>query len=250
MNLRPISGQTQTPVYDAWFTNAALIGWSDGKSAKVCVHNSNSSAKSYKVYVDFETEDLPTYTITCKVVGSGTLTANKTTAYQGQTVTLTPKAGTGYKFSKYTTSPSVTISSNKFTMPAGNITITATFTNQSYALTVVSEDADKGTVTGSGTYAYQSSVAIRAIPKPGYKFTGWTKTAGTIADASAEETTFTIPAGAATVTAHFERAQSVIGYRDGNAFVDCYAKVYKNGAFVDCDAYVYQDGAWHQCSKI
>ena len=250
MDMRPISGQSSTPVWDAWETNTALIGWNGGES-KVKVHNGNTSAKSFVVYIEFETEDIPTHNVTCKTSGSGTLKANKTTAYEGQTVTLTATPATGYKFSKYTSSPSVSISNNKFSMPTSNVTITAKFTNQNYNIATISEDSSKGTASGGGLYPFESTINIKATPKPGYKFVNWTAMRGTIVNPNAAETQYIISAARdTTITAHFERSQSVIGYRNEGAFVDCYAKVYHNGVFVDCDAYVYKDGAWHQCSKI
>lgn len=235
--------------WDQWSSTTTGV-WSSGSGAKVKVHNSGSSGLSKRLYAVFETEDLPTYGITCKTSGSGTLTANKSTAYQGQTVTLTPKPATGYALSKYTSSPSVTITNNKFTMPNSAITVTATFTNQKYAITVVSEDTSKGTVTGGGTVAYGSSIPIVATPKPGYKFTGWTATKGTIADPTAESTTYTVPAGTATITAHFEQSQSVVGYYNGEAFENCTVAVYDNGEFKECDVFVREGSEWKQCSNI
>lgn len=67
------------------------------------------------------------YTITCQNDGHGTLTASKASAVQGTTITLTPTANTGYTLDHYTISPSATISNNKFTMPAGNVTVKAFF---------------------------------------------------------------------------------------------------------------------------
>jgi len=234
--------------WDQWSSTTTGV-WSSGSGASVKVHNSGSSALSKRLYAVFETEDLPTYGITCNTSGSGTLKSNLSKAYQGQTVTLTATPAAGYKFSKYTTSPAVTITNNKFSMPASTVTITAKFVNQSYAVTVVSEDATKGTVDGSGTYAYDSDVTIKAIPKPGYKFTNWTTTRGTISNPTSAETTFEVPAGAATITAHFERSQSVIDYFDGEEHHDCFASVMHNGQFVDCDAYEYTGSGWVLCSK-
>lgn len=234
--------------WDQWSATTTGV-WSSGSGAKVKVHNSGSSGLSKRLYAVFETEDLPTHSITCKTSGSGTLTANKATAYQGQTVTLTPKPATGYTLSKYTSSPSVTITSNKFTMPNSAVTITATFTNQKYAITVVSEDDAKGTVTGGGTVAYGSSIPIVATPKAGYKFTGWTTTRGTIADPTAESTTFTVPAGTATITAHFEQSQSTVKRFNGTGFDECLVSVFDGESWVDCDVYVYDDGEFKLCSQ-
>lgn len=234
--------------WDQWSATTTGV-WSNGNGVKVEVHNSGSSSLSKRLYAVIETEDLPVYGITCKTTGSGTLVANKSSAYQGQQITLTPKPATGYLFSKYTSSPSVAISNNKFTMPGSAVTITAAFTKDKYAVTVVSEDTSKGTVTGSGTYAYGADVSIVATPKPGYKFVNWTTTRGTVSNPNAASTTFDVPAGAATVTAHFERSQSVVDYFDGEAHVDCLVAYRHNGQFVDCDVYKRIESEWVLCSK-
>lgn len=250
MDLRPVSGQSTAPVWDVWNTHKEYIKWTGGE-AKVSVHNSNTSTKSFRVYIDYETEDIPKHTVTCKTSGSGTLKSNLSTAYEGQTVTLTPTPATGYKFSKYTSSPSVSISNNKFAMPTANVTITAKFTNESYNISTVSEDTDKGTASGGGLYPFESTIDIKATPKPGYKFVEWTAPRGTIADPNAAETQYTISAARdTTITAHFERSQSVVGRYNGEAFENCVAAVYDNGEFKECDVFVREDSEWKQCSKL
>ena len=49
----------------------------------------------------------------------------------------------------------------------------ANFQTKSYKLTVSTANASQGTVTGGGTYAYQTMVTITAIPKIGCKFEKW-----------------------------------------------------------------------------
>lgn len=238
--------------WDTWKSNVSAI-WTNGGKCAIRIVNAGSGPYSMRISVVFETEDLPKHTITCKSSGHGSLTASRAEAREGQLTTLYPTPDTGYVLSNFTTVPALTIgSNNKFTMPNQAVTITANFTNQKYALTVASEDTNKGTVTGSGTFAYGSTVTIKATPKAGYQFTGWTKTAGTIGNASAATTTFTIPASAATVTAHFEPkpdTKSVVGYYNSGAFVDCNVAVRDDGAWVDCDVFIYDDGAWVKCSK-
>ena len=69
-----------------------------------------------------------------------------------------------------------------------------------YALTV----ADG---SGSGSYAAGASVSIVADPPPSGKvFDKWTATGGILADENSASTTFTMPAGAATVTATYKAA--------------------------------------------
>ena len=55
------------------------------------------------------------------------MTASKASAVQGTSITLIPTAKSGYTFDHYTISPAATITSNKFTMPAGNVTVKAFF---------------------------------------------------------------------------------------------------------------------------
>jgi len=58
--------------------------------------------------------------------------------------------------------------------------------------------------TGSGKYSEGQKVVIKANDKSGYTFTGWSGTEGVVfADASARETSFTMPAKGVTVTANF-----------------------------------------------
>ena len=64
-------------------------------------------------------------------------------------------------------------------------------------------------VSGEGIYAANSTVTISAGARSGYTFSGWTSDSGvTFADASAEETTFTMPDNDVTVTANWTRSSS------------------------------------------
>lgn len=232
-----------------WTTDKSKFAWSDGKACTLKVYNTGANV-AVTLTVTFETEDLPKRAVTCAVSGGGTLTANVSTAYNGQTVTLTPKANTGWYFGSYSSSPAVSFSGNTFVMPNSAITVTAKFVQSGYAVTVNSEDTEMGTVSDSGTYTYGSTANLIATPKPGYKFTGWTTTGGTIADASAATTTLTVPASAVTVTAHFERSQSLVGYYNGEAFEDCSVRYYDGTDWQDCEVYYYDGTDWNHCSNL
>lgn len=250
MTLQKLSSAPRSPEWNAWETDPALIAWNGG-TAKVAVKNNRTNNQSFNVYIDYETEALPKRSVTCKTSGQGTLKANVSTAYEGQVVTLTPTPSTGYKFSTYTSSPSVSISNNKFTMPASAVTITAKFTNQSYNISPVSENSAMGTVSGGGLVPFESSVKIVATPKPGYKFVNWTALRGTIVNPTSAETQFIVSAAHdTTVTAHFERSQTIVKLRDDDEYVDCFISVYDNGIWKDCDAYVYDNGEWKLCSHV
>lgn len=72
-----------------------------------------------------------------------------------------------------------------------------------YAVTVNgSYDAQN---SGAGSYAAGSVVTVRAGSRSGYTFNGWTSSGIRFDDASAAETTFTMPEGSVTVTANWSR---------------------------------------------
>ena len=59
-------------------------------------------------------------------------------------------------------------------------------------------------MTNESPYAEGTAVSIKAEANEGYGFVNWTAPAGGFDNASAAETTFTIPAQNVTVTANFE----------------------------------------------
>ena len=72
-----------------------------------------------------------------------------------------------------------------------------------YAVTVNNSYAD---VSGAGSYAAGRVVIVRAGSRDGYIFNGWTSDSSVVFDdASAAETTFTMPEGSVTVTANWSR---------------------------------------------
>ncbi|MBQ4075444.1 MAG: leucine-rich repeat protein [Clostridia bacterium] len=89
--------------------------------------------KDYSIVAVFEEETVdPTYTVTIdSAITGGTVTADKNEAAADETVTLTVTPASGYELDTLTVKQDesdVTISAdNTFTMPAGNVTVTATF---------------------------------------------------------------------------------------------------------------------------
>ena len=131
---------------------------------------------------------------------------------QGAIVTITANtAPSGQRFKQWNISPSVSFTGGtdtssataKFNMPAGAVTATAIYESipaTTYLLTVVSG-------SGGGNFAANATVTITADAAPNGKvFDKWTATAGTLANANSATTTFTMPAGAATVTATYKDA--------------------------------------------
>lgn len=104
-------------VFDKWQigTNTYTAG------AKVTITgNMNVTAKWVAIY----SVNIGTFT-------KGSVTANSNTAKAGDTVTLTVTPATDYKLDTLTVKDAsnnpITVTNNKFTMPAGNVTVSATF---------------------------------------------------------------------------------------------------------------------------
>jgi len=75
-----------------------------------------------------------------------------------------------------------------------------------YGLTMAVNPAGNGTatdLTDSSPYPAGAAVNIEAVAAEGYRFVNWSVPAGTFANATAAETTFTMPAQNVTVTANF-----------------------------------------------
>lgn len=145
---------------------------------------------------NWEIDPNAAYSVT--IENAGTDAAGAGNYAQGATVTLNAGTRTGYTFQNWTVnSGSVTITNPtsatgaSFTMPAGDVTVTANWTQTTRTLTI------KGLPSGdkTETYAVGESVTLNAGTKTGYNFNGWAMTSGTVtlANAGSAQTTFTMP---------------------------------------------------------
>ena len=76
--------------------------------------------------------DLTVYAVTVENDGNGSATAVPGSATMGETISLTATPDSGYHFKSWeVVSGDVTISEDKFTMPAGNVTVKALFERKS-----------------------------------------------------------------------------------------------------------------------
>jgi hypothetical protein len=93
----------------------------------------------------------------------------------------------------------------------------------SYTLTVNSTAGgvvavNNVTIPGTAMFPYASGtvVSLNATPNSGYHFVNWTATAGILGNATATQTTFTMPSQNATVTAHFALGTLIANVPDTN----------------------------------
>ena len=139
----------------------------------------------------------PTYSLT---VNSGTGDGS----YEEDTVVniYADAPGTGQAFDVWTGDTTnvanVNDANTTITMPAASTAVTATYMNLLYALAV-----NDG--TGDGNYTYNTVVNIYAAdPNAGQQFDVWTGDTSGIANVNDANTTITMPASAANITATYE----------------------------------------------
>ena len=140
---------------------------------------------------------LADYTITHGAASNGTYTiqvadaaavSTNTTANYGQTITLAATPSEGYELSGWTVTKAgggtVDVVSNQFSMPADNVTITATFALKTYTVTY-----NAGTGDGiTGSHANDTKTHGVALTLPGVTFTrtGYTQTGWTTSDGGSQ----------------------------------------------------------------
>ena len=114
------------------------------------------------------------YTVSVSQAQNGEVTTDKATAQIGDIVTITATPTAGYELDTITVTPdviedSVTVTDSKFTMPADNVTVTATFKLKSYIVDITG--VQNGTVTSTHETAKRGdTVTLTAEPHAGHIF--------------------------------------------------------------------------------
>ena len=175
-----------------------------------------------------EKVSIPTYALTITEPVGGTITVldeddNPVSSgdkfAEDALLQLSAAASTGYTFSTWTKTAGAfdsdaTVAENMFTMPGEAATIGATFTKNSYNLTLTH---DNGTCTvtvdgedwdGTSKIPYDAAVVITATPNSGYLFEGWISDLSSY-DELTNPLTFNMPAGDVEVDASFADASSL-----------------------------------------
>lgn len=191
------------------------------------------------IIADFKMID---YTVTIEPSESGTVTTDKETANMGETVTLTVTPNEGCELDQLTvmngeTKVDVTITTEgnyTFTMPAGNVNITATFKAIDYNVTIV--PAVSGNVTpDKETAHYGETVTLTVVPDEGYELDAIHvmngTTALTVVPVEEGIYTFVMPANDVVISTLFKEATGT-GINDIPATEATPRKVFRNGQFL------------------
>jgi hypothetical protein len=116
------------------------------------------------------------YTLTVTTVGSGTVAKvpDQATYHYGDVVQLTANAALGWNFSSWSGALSGSTNPTVITMN-GNKSVTATFTQVPYTLTVTFAPIGGGSVSLNNTdpYHYGDHVQLTAVPTINWTFTSW-----------------------------------------------------------------------------
>ena len=169
------------------------------------------------------------YTVT---VNGGTV--SKENAKYGETVTITATVPTGKRFVEWTSESGIafadkTSATTTFTMPAGDVTVEATFADETYSITVTN-----GTATPEMA-KYQAEVTVKANePDTDIYFDKWEVTGITLSDEDLAKSTltFNMPAGNVTFKATYRNAENFVVSVNGGTG----AGTYKEGESVTVTA--------------
>ena len=112
-----------------------------------------------------------------------------------------------------------------------DMTLLANWIENDYVLTLINSDTSKGSISGSGTYAYGTSVTINAQSNRGYSFSGWFDETGKLFSSSSSYV-FTINSDLV-LTARWNQ---------GNIYS---VSLDTNGGFLDNEMVYAQFGQWY-----
>lgn len=164
----------------------------------------NNSTNQWETY----TAPTTTYIITTETPENGKVTTSATSLAAGEKFTVTAKPNDGYELDAITVkdasdNPINPNSDGSYTMPASNVTVSATFAPKpdcrlGFGYATGSSDtmgtfscSSNGTSIVEGTHPYGTEVTFNAVAKEGYVFKGWYSDINGTSDCLSTETTYT-----------------------------------------------------------
>ena len=156
---------TVVPISATAYTGYHFSQWNDGVSDNPRLVTVTGDASYTAIFL------LNSYALTVNSSNSeqGSVTGGGTYDYN-TSVTLSATANYGYHFVQWTDGE---VLNPRTVIVTQDATYTAQFAPNSYTLTVNSLDTSKGTVTGGGSYEYNTSAVLTATANNGYHFTQW-----------------------------------------------------------------------------
>ena len=145
-----ITNDYTIPIVEFQIKTENAVNILNKENGGIFVNNPNVTVKQVEII------PAPTYAVNISESENGAITADKTEALEGETVTLTPAPENGYALETLTVKDAdgadVEVSDNSFTMPASDVTVTATFT-------IAPVDVDINVESGNDIYAAVTEAA-------------------------------------------------------------------------------------------
>ena len=184
----------------------------DASGNPVTVENNQFTMPASAVNVSATFKYAPKYNITVNTSENGSVSADMQTATEGTTVTLTVIPDEGYELDTLTVmngETEVTVTDNTFVMPAGEVTVSATFKKIPRTITIDNSIITNGSVEADkSTAAEGDTVTLTWTAAEGYMMDKITVTDSNgdkvTVDQGLTSCVFTMPASNVTVTATFK----------------------------------------------
>lgn len=213
-----VNGDSTNYKFDGWtssdgtFADASNLSTTFKPTADNAVAYASFSEKSYSVSVSSANTSYGT-------VSPLTINAKPLTATALSSITVTPKSG--YKFSGWTTTGSVTLSNQSSTdstegtikATAAGGTLKANFEAKNYTVSygsatngtfTVKKTADSSAVATGASLPYNTGITVECTPDKGYKLSSVKVNSSTSGVSGSGNTrTFNVPAADATITVEF-----------------------------------------------
>ncbi len=139
--------------------------WSDGNTnnPRTVTVTGDATYTAYFEINQYTVSVVPNNTELGSVTGGGTFD-------HGTTITISAEAIANYHFTQW---QDANTDNPRTVTVTDNATYTAFFEPNQYTVTVVSDNTEMGSVSGSGTFDYSTSITISAETNYGYHFTQW-----------------------------------------------------------------------------
>ncbi len=195
------TGTQYEVTYTPDITGYTFHKWTDGSNV-----DAENSFTVWGTTIFYASTTAQTFTVTYDAKG-GTVKDSSITVTYDSTAKLAVPTRTGYTFTGwYDGSTQLTDAEGNLLSSwnkTQNITAIASWSANTYTLTVQGNDSSAGTVTGGGKYAFDTSVTISATTKSGYTFLGWYDQSG---NRVSEQASYTLTMGLdATYTAKWAK---------------------------------------------
>lgn len=185
------------------YTGWAFTGWTVAGQL-ISTHQSfsfNMPASALQLQANFE-QILYPLQLNAMPAEAGTVSGSGNYTYNAP-VTVQAIPNTGWAFTGWTAAGQLvsTNQSYSFNMPAAALQLQANFELVLYPLQLSVNPPEAGTVSGSGSFAYNQQVTVHAVPAESYNFISWNQGGNILS--SNPTYTFAMPAGALSLTARF-----------------------------------------------